>query len=91
MAAEIGIFGPLLFFWLIFRLFRSALATYRKLEENFLKAATLGILGGVIAYLVNGMTETALYYSKMVSLFWIQIGFLSAMPKLIKSSQKGYP
>jgi len=91
MAAEIGIFGPLFFFWLMFRLFQSGLTSYKKLDENFLKAATLGIMGGVIAYLVNGITETALYYSKMVSLFWIQVGFLSAMPKLMRHSQKRHP
>ena len=88
MAAEIGVFGPLLFFWLIFRLFRSGLRSCRSLEDPFLKAAALGIMGGIIAYLVNGITETALYYSKMVSLFWIQVGFLLAMPHVTGRLQK---
>ena len=87
MVAEIGPFGLLAFFWLLVRVFRSGLHHLQSLESDFLKVTTLGALAGLIAFLVNGLTETVLYYSKVVSLFWFCVGLVLAMPRLSKQTQ----
>lgn len=76
MWGEIGIFGLIAFLWLVFSLFQYAWSRYRYLKDDFLKMAALGITGGILAFLINGLTETVLYYPKVAVLFWFEVGVL---------------
>lgn len=76
MAAEIGITGLLIFLYLLFKLFNGWRKFYIKTGDNFLKISSLGILMGIFAFLIHGLTETNLYYPKIVILFWFQVGLL---------------
>lgn len=76
MAAEIGITGLLMFLYLLFKLFKGWKEFYFKSKDNFLKISSLGILMGIFAFLIHGLTETNLYYPKIVILFWFQVGLL---------------
>lgn len=82
MAAEIGILGLFSFLWLIFRLFRYGIKKYRVMEDVFLKTSILGIIAGLTAFLINGLTETVLYYPKVAVLFWFQVGLLLGIIKI---------
>lgn len=84
MAAEIGIIGFFSFLCLIARLFKYWRVFYRKVGDNFQKTASLGIFMGLFAFLIHGLTETNLYYPKIATLFWFQIGLLSGMFHLNK-------
>ncbi|RKY30167.1 MAG: hypothetical protein DRP74_07545 [Candidatus Omnitrophota bacterium] len=81
MAAEIGIFGVLAFCWLIFRLFKFGLKKYKTQRNLFIKMYILGVLGGILSFLINGLTETVLYYPKVAVLFWFEIGVLFGLSK----------
>ncbi|MBM3251208.1 MAG: O-antigen ligase family protein [Candidatus Omnitrophica bacterium] len=76
MASEIGLFGLFIFLWLLFIIFVRWKKFYFQCDSDFLKVCSLGIIGGIIAFLVNGLTETTLYYSKIAPLFWYQVGIL---------------
>ncbi len=76
MAAEIGITGLLMFLYLLFKLFNGWRKFYIKADDNFLKITSLGILMGIFAFLIHGLTETNLYYPKIAILFWFQVGLL---------------
>jgi putative inorganic carbon (HCO3(-)) transporter len=82
MAAEIGIFGLISLLWLIFKLFRYALKKYRLTEDTVLKAYLLGIIAGLAGSLINGFTESILYYPKIAVLFWFQVGVLFGIIKI---------
>jgi O-antigen ligase len=83
MAGETGLIALLVFIWLLFRVFKHWAYFYcRAAEDEFLKTCSLGIVAGLIAFLINGMAETNLYYSKIASFFWFQIGLLLAIIKL---------
>ena len=89
MAGEIGLIGLGVFLWLLFMLFRKWYIIYKPLPDgSFLKIFGLGLIAGVVAFLVNGMTETGLYYSKIATLFWIQIGILLAVFKVSQNTIK---
>ena len=89
--AEIGPLGLTAFLWLVVRLFRSGLQSYRCLEDSFLKTVSLGILAGLLAFLYNGISETSLYHSKIASLFWFYAGFLLGISKLALQGRSPFP
>ncbi|MBP7836420.1 MAG: O-antigen ligase family protein, partial [Candidatus Omnitrophica bacterium] len=76
MACEIGITGLAVFFWLLFLLFSRWWRFYRKSKDNFLALCSLGMVMGLAAFLVHGLTETNLYYPKIAVLFWFQAALL---------------
>lgn len=84
MASEIGLIGLFVFFCLLLRLFKSWKVFYLRAEDNFEKIASLGIILGIFAFLIHGLTETNLYYPKIATLFWFQIGLLLGLLGLQK-------
>jgi len=84
MASEIGIIGLLVFLYLLAKLFKHWKIFYRKAEDNFEKIASLGIIMGLFAFLIHGLTETNLYYPKIATLFWFQLGLLVGLLGLKK-------
>jgi len=79
MAGETGLTGLLIFIWLLYLFFSRGFAFYRKSGDNLLRVCCLGMLMGTLAFLVNGLTETNLYYPKIATLFWFQAGILLGM------------
>jgi len=83
MAGEIGLIGLGIFLWLLFILFRKWYIIYKLLPGgSFLKICSLGIISCIIGFLINGLTETGLYNSKVATLFWFQVGLLLAVLKV---------
>jgi O-antigen ligase len=83
MAGEIGLIGMAIFLWLLFVLLRRWYKIYIQLPENdFLIIFSLGLIAGMLGFLVHGLTDTGLYYSKVATIFWVQVGILLAVLKL---------
>lgn len=83
IVAEIGIPGLGIFLWLIYRLFRKSVYIYNKLKDNFLKNISLALILCLVAFLVNGLTESSLYYSRVAMIFWYLVGFSLALDKFV--------
>ncbi|MFC1804526.1 O-antigen ligase family protein [Candidatus Omnitrophota bacterium] len=81
MAAEIGLAGLAVFFWLLYQLFRQGVNIYRKLQDDYLRVLSLSLSACLIAFLINGLTESSLYYSRVSLLFWYLAGFSIALKK----------
>ncbi len=81
MAAEIGLLGLAVFIWLLYKLFREGSRIYRSLSEDYLKLLSLSLSACLIAFLVNGLTESSLYYSRVAVIFWYLLGFNLALAK----------
>jgi len=79
MAGEIGLVGLGVFLWLLFRLFRKSMLIYRSLKDEYFKVISLSVTACLIAFLINGLTETSLYYSRVSMIFWYFIGFTLAL------------
>jgi len=88
MAAEIGFLGLFIFLWLLFNLFKEAAKIYRCLQEPFLKELSLALIACLIAFLINGLTESSLYYSRVAIIFWYLIGLLLSLKKFTLSHTK---
>lgn len=81
MAGEIGILGLSIFLWLLYKLLKESAVIYRKIKGDFLKIISLALSVSIIAFLVNGLTESSLYYSRIVLIFWYTTGFLLGLKK----------
>ncbi|MFC1674348.1 O-antigen ligase family protein [Candidatus Omnitrophota bacterium] len=81
MAAEIGLAGLAVFFWLLYQLFKQGVNIYRKLKDGYFKVLSLSLSACLIAFLINGLTESSLYYSRVALLFWYLAGFSIALKK----------
>ncbi|MBL7071868.1 MAG: O-antigen ligase family protein [Candidatus Omnitrophica bacterium] len=74
MAVETGVFGLLAFLWMIAALFTSSLKDINKRKDGLIKAAEIGLLGGLLAYLAHSALETNLYALQLAVLFHFMLG-----------------
>lgn len=81
MAGEIGLSGLLIFFWFLYRLFRESKNIYNSLDDSYLKTVSLSLIACLIAFLINGLTESSLYYSVVAVLFWYIAGLSLSLKK----------
>jgi putative inorganic carbon (HCO3(-)) transporter len=86
MTAEIGILGFGIFIWLLFEFFVSCVQIIRKLKDNFLNIVSLSLTACLFSFLVNGLTESSLYYSRVALIFWYLIGFSLSLKKFTQES-----
>ena len=88
MAGEIGLMGLGIFLWIMVALFMELRKIYLKTaQSSFVKNAALGLGCGIWAFLLNGLTESSLYFSKIVVVFWFVVG-LSMSLKFITDEKK---
>lgn len=73
-AGEIGLLGLAAFILFIFSLFKQGINYYLKSEDAYLRIVSISFLAGLAAFLVNGVTETSLYYPTVVIIFWFLVG-----------------
>lgn len=72
---EFGIFGILIFFWLMWVLFKNAFKIYRDTKDDYIQGLSLGFLGVLTALLVMGIGSNVFIIVRIMEPFW----FLAAM------------
>ncbi len=87
MAGEVGLFGLGVFLLFLFFVFKSIWAAFKKNTDYCLKAFAVSIFAGLLAYLINGLTETSLYYSRIVMIFYFMVGLGLALTKLTDKNE----
>ncbi len=80
MLAEIGIIGLASFLWIIGRLFKLGIRSFKESRDPLL----LGLLGGIIAFLAHSFFDTNLYSLQLSVLFWSMLGLAVARVKCNK-------
>ena len=70
MAAEVGLLGLWAFLWVMWRFFRQGIKISKK-QGNIL---LLGLMAGVLAFLIHSFFDTNLYSLQLVVLFWFVLG-----------------
>jgi len=51
------------------------------LDNHYLKIVSLSLSACLLAFLVNGLTESSLYYSRVAIIFWYIMGLALALNK----------
>jgi O-antigen ligase len=83
LLAELGFLGLGIFLWLLYLILRQSLRIRRRLAEPFLKTLSLSLIVGLTAFLINGLTESSLYSSRVAGIFWFLAGFSLGLKKFI--------
>lgn len=81
MAGEMGLLGLGTFLIFLFFTLKSIWAAFKKNTDPFLKVLSVSVFAAIIAYLINSLTETSLYYARVVMIFWFLIGLGLALNK----------
>lgn len=84
MAAEIGLLGLAVFIWLLYKLFLEAAGIFRFAQDGYFKIAAISLAAALLAFLVNGLTESSLYYSRVAVIFWYLCGLLLSLKRIAK-------
>ncbi len=87
MGGEMGLIGLGLFFWFLWILFRELLVFYKSLPDEYLKIISLSLVGCFIAFLINGLTESSLYYSRVAVMFWFFVGIALSLRRVACGKQ----
>jgi len=83
MAGEIGLIGLGIFLWLVYKLFHQAGSIYSFMKDPYLKTLALLFMASLMAFLVNGLTESSLYYSRVGLIFWYISALLMSLENFI--------
>jgi len=77
---ELGIIGLIIFLWLIFTYFNYGLKTLKRSKDNiYRQGIIIGLMGSIIAFLVDSIFWFPLHHSFTSFLFWLCISLLVVM------------
>jgi len=85
MAGEIGLLGLFFFLWFLYKLFKENSRIYKEQDDYFCKIVSISLIACLIAFLVNGLTESSLYYSRVALIFWYLAGLSLSLKKFAHS------
>jgi O-antigen ligase/tetratricopeptide (TPR) repeat protein len=77
--AEIGIVGLGIFIWLIISYFRFGLKILRRIKDGYIQGIIIGLMGVVVAVLVDGIFGFPLHLPATIVLFWLALGLTVAV------------
>ncbi|MBU2562835.1 MAG: O-antigen ligase family protein, partial [Actinobacteria bacterium] len=73
LGAEIGILGLGIFLWLIISYFRYGLRILKKLKDKYKQGIIIGLMGGIVAVLIDAIFGFPLHLPATLVLFWLFI------------------
>jgi uncharacterized protein (DUF983 family) len=80
-----GVFGIAAFIWLICAILMQGMKHIIS-NDDFTAYAVIGIVGGIIAFLVHGLVDTASLGSKLYMFIWFFAGIIFAVRRIKAAS-----
>jgi len=77
--AELGIIGLGIFLWIVIGYFYYGLRFLKKTKDNYKQGAVIGLMGEVMAVLVDGIFGFPLHLPATAILFWLFLGLTVAI------------
>ena len=88
LIVEVGAAGFVLFLWLQIRIFRTGLNTFQNTDDKLFKAISLGLLGGLIAMLIQSWGAITFLIVRIMEPFWFLTGLMVVCNKIVLEGQK---
>lgn len=76
IGAEMGLFGLIIFLWLLIRVFKIGWETLRRTRNDYLRVVTIGLLASLIAFLVNQEFDYTWGTGSLFVFFWVLLAML---------------
>lgn len=81
LAGETGFIGLAIFIWLLYKLFRESWNIFSSLNDEYLKLVALSLISCLASFLINGLTESSLFHSRVAIIFWYICGLTLSLKK----------
>jgi len=79
LGAEIGILGLGIFLWLIITYFNYGIKLLKRLKDEYKQGIVIGLMGGIVAVLIDGIFGFPLHLPATLVLFWLFIGLIVSL------------
>ncbi|MBA7512458.1 hypothetical protein ES705_04463 [subsurface metagenome] len=79
LGAEIGILGLGIFLWFIITYFKYGLRILKKSKDKYKQGTLIGLMGGVMAVLIDAIFGFPLHLPATLILFWLFIGLIVSL------------
>ena len=76
LGAEIGLLGLGIFLWFIITYFNYGIKLLKRLKDEYKQGIVIGLMGGVVAVLIDAVFGFPLHLSATLVLFWLFIGLV---------------
>ncbi|HBY56741.1 MAG TPA: hypothetical protein DEG96_02590 [Candidatus Atribacteria bacterium] len=77
--AELGIVGFGIFLWLIITYFNYGIKLLKRIEDEYKQGILIGLMGGVVAVLIDAIFGFPLHLPATLVLFWLFIGLIVSL------------
>jgi len=74
--AELGIIGLGAFMWIIISFFICGVKILKKTKDNYREGLIIGLMGGIIAVLIEGLFGFPLHQPATIVLFWLSLALI---------------
>jgi putative inorganic carbon (HCO3(-)) transporter len=78
-AVDLGVFGLLAYLALLIAFFYSAIRTYRRTQERFIRGVIVGLGAGMVAHQIFGITDAFMLGTKPGLIMWVFLGIMAAL------------
>jgi len=76
LGAEVGILGLSIFLWLIITIFNYGIKLLKRLKDEYKQGIIIGLMGGIVAVLIDGIFGFPLHLPATLVLFWLFVGLI---------------
>ena len=77
--AELGIIGLGIFLWLVITYFNYGIKLLKRLKDEYKQGIAVGLMGGVVAVLIDAIFGFPLHLPATLVLFWLFIGLIVSL------------
>ena len=81
LLGEVGLIGFYIFFWMIYRIYRSSKDVYLKYDEGWIKGLSLGMILALAALLAQGLGVNTFIIVRIMEPFWFLTALLMVLYK----------
>ena len=82
LGAEIGVLGLGIFLWIVITYFNYGIKHLKRIKDKYKQGIIIGLMGGIIAVLVDAIFGFPLHLSATLVLFWLTIGLTITIIKI---------
>jgi len=89
LGAELGMLGLGIFIWLLFSYFNYGIKFLKNLKHKYKQGIVIGLMGGVVAVLVDAIFGFPMHLPATLILFWLFIGLIVSIKYLEQKTKIG--
>jgi len=83
LLGEVGIFGFIVWWWMIIAIFQHTWRVYKSAGDSFLEGLSLGYLAALVGLLGQGIAVNTFIIVRIMEPFWFLTGIMMKLPQIV--------